>query len=309
MRVFVTGGRGFLGKSLTPQLIEKGATVLSPSHSELDLTLYENVLDFFTENEPDIVIHAAVDGGGIQYMKEHPGSVYFNNIIMNSYIVEASRLHDVKKFVGIGTVCSYPKFAPVPFIEEDLWNGYPEDTNAPYGLAKKMLLVHTKAYHQQYGFPGIHLLMVNLYGPNDDFDLNTSHVIPAMIRKFIAASDNDLREVTLWGTGGATREFLYVEDAAKGILSATEGLSDPDPVNLGADFEISIKNLAEMISDLCGYEGTLIWDTSKPDGQPRRRLNTEKAKRKFSFEAETDLTDGLRKTIQWYRSMGSVHGD
>ncbi|MDG6218136.1 MAG: GDP-L-fucose synthase [Candidatus Thermoplasmatota archaeon] len=302
-KVLVTGGRGFLGKALCPMLEREGAELLVPTHKELDLTVWNDTIDYMKRERPDIVIHAAVDGGGIGYMKDHPGSVYLNNILMNTHIVEASRQVDVEKFVGIGTVCSYPKFTPVPFKEEDLWNGYPEETNAPYGLAKKMMLVQTKGYHEQYGFNGIHLLMINLYGPHDDFDSNTSHVIPALIKKVVDAKREGKDHIEVWGSGSATREFLYVDDAARGIVLATKRYEKSDPVNLGSGMEISIKDLAETICDLCEFEGEIRWDRSKPDGQPRRMLDTLKAYDEFEFKAEIDFRSGLKSTIKWYNKV------
>ena len=233
-------------------------------------------------------------------MKENPGSIFYNNLMMNTLLQEQALRNDVKKFVGIGSVCAYPKFSTIPFKEENLWKGYPEETNAPYGLSKKMMMVQSQSYRRQYGFNAIHLLPTNLYGPGDDFDLTNSHVIPALIRKFIEAQKNEDRSIKLWGTGNASREFLYVDDVAEGIILATERYNKPRPVNLGSGSEIKIKDLAEKISEFTGYSGELIWDTSKPDGQPRRYLDTFRAKKEFGFVAKTSLEEGLKKTIEWY---------
>ena len=302
-RILVTGGRGFLGQALVPLLEKEGAEVFTFSSKNYDLRKEEDVKKLLDDSNPNIVIHLAVDGGGIGYMKEHPGSVYYNNIMMNTLIQEQSRLKGVEKFVGIGSVCSYPKFTEVPFKEEYLWNGYPEETNAPYGLAKKMMMVQSQGYREQYGFNAIHLMPVNLYGPNDDFDLENSHVVPALIRKMVEAKKNNLLSIGLWGTGSASREFLYVEDCAKGILMATKYYDKPEPINLGAGSETTIKDLAETTKELVGYNGEIIWDASKPDGQPRRCLNTSKAEKEFGFKAQTSLGEGLRKTIEWYTSL------
>ncbi len=301
-RILVTGGRGFLGQALVPLLEKEGAEVFTFSSKNYDLRKEEDVKKLLDDSNPNIVIHLAVDGGGIGYMKEHPGSVYYNNIMMNTLIQEQSRLKGVEKFVGIGTVCSYPKFTPVPFKEENLWEGYPEETNAPYGLAKKMMMVQSQGYREQYGFNAIHLMPVNLYGPNDDFDLKNSHVVPALIKKMVDAKKEGRESIELWGTGSASREFLYVEDCAKGILMATKYYNKSEPINLGASSETTIKDLAETTKELVGFKGKIIWDTSKPDGQPRRCLDTSKAEKEFGFKAQTSLDKGLRKTIEWYTS-------
>ncbi|MCD4820808.1 MAG: GDP-L-fucose synthase [Methanococcoides sp.] len=306
-KVLVTGGAGFLGKHLVPKITELGADVFVPRSKDFDLRKENDVDTLFKEYMPDIVIHMAVHGGGIGYMKKHPGSIFYDNIMMNSLVVEKSRQYEVEKFTGIGTVCSYPKYTPVPFREEDLWNGYPEETNAPYGLAKKMLMVQTQAYREEYGFNGIHLLMVNMYGPHDDFNLESSHVIPALIRKFTDAVNTGKNEVDVWGTGEASREFLYVEDAAEGIILATEKFNEPYPVNIGVGSEIKIKDLVELIAGRCDYQGDIIWDTSKPDGQPTRCLNVDKAKDAFGFEAGTDFREGLIRTIEWYRKEYQIN--
>jgi len=301
-RILVTGGKGFLGQVLVPLLEKEGAKLFTFSSKEYDLRKEQDVKKLLEDSNPEIVIHLAVDGGGIGYMKEHPGSVYYNNVMMNTLIQEQSRLKGVQKFVGIGTVCSYPKFTPVPFKEKDLWNGYPEETNAPYGLSKKMMMVQSQGYREQYGFNAIHLLPVNLYGPNDDFDLNNSHVVPALIRKMVHAKKERKPAIELWGTGNASREFLYVEDCARAILMATKNYDKSEPINIGAGYETTIKNLAETVKKLVGFDGKIIWDITKPDGQPRRCLDTSKAERKFGFKAETSLEEGLKKTLDWYAS-------
>lgn len=301
-KVLVTGGSGFLGKCLEPRLLNLGADVYVPRSNEYDVRKESAVKKLFSKVNPDLVVHMAAHGGGIGHMRSHPGSIFYDNIMINTLVIEASRKYKIKKFIGIGTVCSYPKFTPVPFREEDLWDGYPEGTNATYGLAKKMMLVQTQAYHQEFGFNGIHLLLVNMYGPYDDFSLDTSHVIPALIRKFISAIENNKNEVIAWGTGRASREFLYVEDAAEAIILATEKYDKPEPVNIGAGFEISIKDLVELIAKLTSFRGAIVWDTSKPDGQPRRRLDITRAEKEFGFKAKITLEEGLKKTIEWYKN-------
>jgi GDP-L-fucose synthase len=300
-KILVTGGAGFLGKHLVPMLKYNGAEVFIPRSKNFDLRKESDIDHLFKQNCPEIVIHMAAHGGGIGHMRKHPGSIFYDNIIMNTLVIEKSLRYGIKKFVGIGTVCSYPKFTSIPFKEEDLWNGYPEETNAAYGLSKKMMLVQTQAYREEYGFNGIHLLLVNMYGPYDDFNLETSHVIPALIRKFTVAVRNNKKEVEVWGTGKATREFLYVEDAARGIILATERYNKPDPVNLGSGFEISIKELVDLIVEIAGFDGEIIWDTSKPDGQPRRCLDVSRAKEEFGFEAKVGFREGLERTIEWYK--------
>lgn len=301
-KILVTGGAGFLGSFLVEQLVnERGvdrSDITIPRSKEVDLRVWENCLEM-TEGQ-DMVIHLAASVGGIGFNQENPATLFYDNAIMGIQLIEAARRKKVSKFVALGTICAYPKFTPVPFKEEDLWNGYPEETNAPYGLAKKMLLVQSQSYRQQYGFNSIYLLPVNLYGPRDNFDPRSSHVIPALIKKFVEAKENDSPTVDLWGTGKATREFLYVEDAARGIVLASERYNKPEPVNLGAGFEISIKDLASLIQELTGFDGDIVWDASKPDGQPRRMLDTSQAYEEFGFKAGTDFRQGLKKTISWY---------
>lgn len=299
--VIVTGGAGFLGKHVVNRLREKGCSfIFVPRSDTYDLRKEQPIVDMLNAAKPDIVIHLAAVVGGIGANHDNPGKFFYENLIMGTQLIEQSRLFGVDKFVSIGSICSYPKYAPIPFRESDLWNGYPEETNAPYGLAKKMMLVQSQAYRQQYGFNSIFLLPVNLYGPGDNFDLQTSHVIPAIIRKCIEAKEKGMPSITLWGTGQVTREFIYVEDAAEAIVLASEKYDDSYPVNIGSGQEISIHDLANMISKLTGYEGELAWDHTKPDGQPRRMLNTDLAKKEFHFEAKTELTEGLKKTIDWY---------
>ena len=306
MRVVVTGGAGFLGSHVVDGLRARGcAEIVVPRSREYDLVQAEAVKRLFRDARPDIVIHLAARVGGIEANRQNPGRFFYDNLMMGVQLMEEARLTGVRKFVAIGTICAYPKFAPIPFKEEDIWNGYPEETNAPYGLAKKMLLVQAQAYRQQYGFPAITLFPVNLYGPRDNFDLETSHVIPAMIRKFIEARRSGCPDVVLWGTGRPTREFLFVRDAAEGVLLAAERYSGPEPVNLGAGFEISIADLAQMIATLTRYQGRLAWDTSRPGGQPRRCLDVSRAEKEFGFRATTPFEDGLRETIAWYESAAA----
>ena len=303
-KILVTGGAGFLGSFVVDNLIKernvRQENIRIPRSANMDLRIWENCVKVV--DNIDIVIHLAGRGGGIGYNRKNPGVLFYDNVLMNSQLMEAARQEGVEKFVGIGTVCSYPKYTPIPFVEENLWDGYPEETNAAYGLAKKMMLVQSQAYRQQYGFNSIHLLMINLYGPRDNFDPEVSHVIPALIRKFVDAVRNDQKEVVVWGTGKATREFLYVEDAAEGIILATEKYNKSDPVNLGSGSEISIKDLAELISELAGFDGEIRWDTSKPDGQPRRLLDVSKAEREFGFKSKVNLREGLKRTIDWYKA-------
>lgn len=301
-KILVTGGAGFLGSSVVDKLVnERGVDpndIVVPRSRNIDLRIWENCSRIV--KGIDVLIHVAGRGGGIGYNREFPGSLFYDNISMNSHLMEAARRENVEKFIGIGTVCSYPKFTPVPFKEAELWNGYPEETNASYGLSKKMMLVQSQAYRQQYDFNSIHLLMVNLYGPRDNFDLQDSHVIPALIRKFIEAKESSANEIIVWGTGNASREFLYVDDAAEAILLAAENYNKSDPVNIGAGFEISIRNLVTLIGGLVEFNGKIIWDKTKPDGQPRRGLDTSKAFDEFGFKAKTSFEEGLRKTIHWY---------
>ncbi len=303
-RFVITGGAGFLGSHVTRKLRERGGEhIFVPKSAEYNLVKEEAVVRLFKETQPDIIVHLAAVVGGIGANRENPGRFFFENIMMGAQLMEQARLSRVKKFVAIGTICSYPKHTSVPFKEENLWDGYPEETNAPYGLAKKMLLVQSQAYRQQYGLNSIFLLPVNLYGPGDNFDPASSHVIPALIKKCVDAMQNHEEEIVVWGTGKATREFLYVEDCAEAILLATEKYNRPDPVNIGAGFEISIKDLAELIQELTGFKGRIVWDPSKPDGQPRRMLDTSRAFQEFGFKAKTQFREGMKKTIEWYRKQ------
>lgn len=301
-RVVVTGGSGFLGRHVVAALTRHGCReVLVPRKAQYDLRHESQVERMYAALKPQVVIHLAAVVGGIGANRESPGRFFFENTMIGALVMEHARLAGVEKFVGIGTICSYPKLAPVPFLERDLWNGYPEETNAPYGIAKKLLLVQGQAYRDQYGFDAIHLLPVNLYGPHDNFEPASSHVIPALIRKCVEAVDTGASEVVCWGSGNATREFLYVEDCAEAIVLATERYDDPDPVNIGAGFEISVRELAELVAELTGFAGRLVFDRSKPDGQPRRKLDVTRARTRFGFNASTDFRDGLRRTIAWYR--------
>ena len=303
LRVVVTGGAGFLGSHLVECLRPQGcAEIVVPRSRDYDLVKAQAVQRLFRDARPDIVIHLAARVGGIEANRRNPGRFFYENLMMGAQLMEEARLAGVRKFVAIGTICAYPKFTPIPFKEDDLWNGYPEETNAPYGMAKKMLLVQAQAYRQQFGFPAITLLPVNLYGPRDNFDLETSHVIPAMIRKFVEARRAGQSEVVLWGSGKPTREFLFVRDAAQGILLATERYSDQAPVNLGAGFEISIADLATLIAKGTRYNGRLVWDAFRPDGQPRRCLDVSRAEKEFGFRATTPFEEGLRETIAWYEA-------
>jgi len=303
LRVVVTGGAGFLGSHLVERLRPQGcAEIVVPRSRDYDLVKAQDVQRLFRDARPDIVIHLAARVGGIEANRRNPGRFFYENLMMGAQLMEEARLAGVRKFVAIGTICSYPKFTPIPFKEDDLWNGYPEETNASYGMAKKMLLVQAEGYRQQFGFPAITLLPVNLYGPRDNFDLETSHVIPAMIRKFVEARRAVQSEVVLWGSGKPTREFLFVRDAAQGILLATERYSGQAPVNLGAGFEISIADLATLIAKFTCYNGRVVWDVSRPDGQPRRCLDVSRAEKEFGFRAMTPFEEGLRETIAWYEA-------
>jgi GDP-L-fucose synthase len=301
-RVIVTGGAGFLGQNVVRELTTCGAgEVFSADRDRYDLRREADVIRMYEENPATMVIHLAATVGGIGINREHPGSFFYDNLMMGVLIMEHARRVGVEKFVSIGTICAYPKFTPIPFKEDDLWNGYPEETNAPYGLAKKMLLVQGQAYRQEYDFNSIYLLPVNLYGPGDNFNPQSSHVIPALIKKCIDAQEAGQDHIVAWGDGSPTREFLYVEDAARGIVMAAEKYNDPDPVNLGSSNEISIKDLVELIAKLTGFTGEIRWDTTKPNGQPRRKLDVTRAKERFGFESRTDFHEGLKRTIEWYR--------
>lgn len=302
--VVVTGGAGFLGTEVVRRLETAGCRkIVVPRSREFDLTREEAIQTLLAQAKPDLVLHLAAVVGGIGANRLHPGEFFYKNLIMGVQLIEWSRQYQVSKFVALGTICSYPKFTPVPFKEDDLWNGYPEETNAPYGLAKKMMLVQSQAYRQEYGFNSIFLLPVNLYGPGDNFDLESSHVIPALIRKCLEAKQRGDSEIEVWGTGRVTREFLYVADAAEGILLAAEHYEGSEPVNLGVGREISIQDLVLLIAEMTGFRGRIRFDPSKPDGQPRRCLDSSRAQRAFGFSAKTSLEEGLRKTIDWYRTQ------
>lgn len=302
-RVLVTGGSGFLGRAVCRKLEERGCkNIFVPRSTDYDLTDLDHVRKLFAEAEPTLVVHLAARVGGIGANREHPAEIYLSNLLMGTYVIEEARSSNVAKTVLVGTICSYPKFTPVPFAEESLWDGYPEETNAPYGVAKKALLVHAQANREQYGQKSIYLLPTNLYGPGDKFSPTVSHVIPAVIKKCVDAVDSGAGHVDLWGTGTATREFLYVEDCAEGIVLATEGYDDGAPVNLGSGREVPIKELAELINRLTGFEGELRWDMTKPDGQPRRCVDATSAKALFGFDAQVPLEEGLVETIDWYRA-------
>lgn len=300
-KICVTGGAGFLGTHLIRELKSRGAQhIFVPTIEKYDLVQRESILQLLEDSNPDVIIHLAAHVGGIGANRERPAEFFYDNLMMGVQLLHESYVRGVEKFVAIGTVCAYPKFTPVPFSEDDLWIGYPEETNAPYGLAKKMLLVQSHAYRDQYGYNSIFLLPVNLYGPGDNFNPRTSHVIPALIRKCIEAKEQGTDHIIVWGDGSPTREFIYVEDAARGIALATERFNKSAPVNIGSGFEISIKDLVQKIARMTGFEGELVWDTTKPNGQPRRALDTSRAKKEFGFEAHTDFEEGLQKTIEWY---------
>lgn len=300
-RICVTGGAGFLGTHLQAELRSRGAKdIFIPTIEDYDLVDRDAIGRMLSDSQPDVIIHLAAHVGGIGANRERPAEFFYDNLMMGVQLMHQAYERGVEKFVAIGTVCAYPKFTPVPFSEKNLWKGYPEETNAPYGLAKKMLLVQSQAYRDQYGYNSIFLLPVNLYGPGDNFNPKSSHVIPALIRKFAEAKDNGDDHIVVWGDGSPTREFIFVKDAARGIALATERYNESDPVNLGSGFEISIKELAETIGEKMGFDGDLVWDKTKPNGQPRRALDTSRAKAKFGFEATTDFDEGLQETIAWY---------
>ena len=303
-RLLVTGGAGFLGKHVVRKLEKKGCReIFIPRSKDYNFVGSEAVKRVYRDAKPDVVIHLAAVVGGIGANRENPGKFFYDNLMMGVQMMEQGRLFGIEKFVAIGTVCAYPKFTPVPFKEDDLWNGYPEETNAPYGLAKKMLLVQAQAYRQQYGFNAIYLLPVNLYGPEDNFDPQSSHVVPALIKKCVDAVESGEDRIVVWGTGQASREFLYVEDAAEAIVLATEKYDKPEPLNIGAGFEIKIGDLVTLVAELTGFRGEIVWDGTKPDGQPRRRLDVSRAEKEVGFKAKTDFREGLRKTIEWYKSF------
>jgi len=302
-KALVTGGGGFLGSHLVARLEAAGHDVFVARRRDYDLTRYEDAERMYVDAEPEIVFHLAAEVGGIGANRDNPGRYWYANLMMGAHVLELSRINEVRKTVVTGTVCAYPKFTPVPFHEDDLWNGYPEETNAPYGVAKKALLVGAQSYREQYGLDAIYLLPANLYGPRDNFDLTSSHVIPALIRKMIDSTD----EVVLWGDGTPTREFLYVDDCAEGLVLAADRYDGADPVNLGTGVETSIRELAETIAELTGFEGEIVWDTSMPNGQPRRQLDASRAKQLFGFSADTELRDGLTRTIAWYRDAVQAH--
>jgi len=300
-RITITGGKGFLGKHLVRAFRDRGhERITVVDLPEYNLIRLDDVKRLYTETRPDIVVHLAAKVGGIGFNQDSPGELFYDNIMMGVQLMHEGWLYSLGKFVALGTICAYPKFTPVPFREEDIWNGYPEETNAPYGLAKKMMLVQSQAYRQQYGFNSIFLLPVNLYGPGDNFNPKSSHVIPALIKKCVDARRQGLGEIEVWGTGRATREFFFVEDAAEAIVLATESYDKSEPVNIGAGFEIEIRELVRLIVELTGFEGKIAWDAGKPDGQPRRMLDTSRALREFGFKAKTDFRTGLQKTVQWY---------
>jgi GDP-L-fucose synthase len=304
-RYLVTGGAGFLGSFVVEKLVKEknvnSENIIVPRSKQMDLRFWDNCVK--AVKGVDVVIHLAANVGGIGYNKKYPASLFYNNAIMGIQLMEAAKQEQVDKFIIIGTVCAYPKYTPVPFREADLWNGYPEETNAPYGIAKKIMLVQAQAYRKQYGFNAIYLLPVNLYGPGDNFNLESSHVIPALIRKMVDAKDEGKSKIVVWGTGEATREFLFVEDAAEAILLATEKYNKPDPINLGSGKEITIRALVDIIAKITGFDGEIVWDTSKPNGQLRRCLETGRAKKEFGFEAKTDLAHGIQNTFDWYDEM------
>lgn len=299
-RICVTGGAGFLGSFVVEKLKARGAEVFIPTIEKYDLTKMESIRKMLDDSKPDVIIHLAAQVGGIGANREHPAEFFYNNLMMGVQLIHEAYERKIEKVVALGTICAYPKFTPLPFKEDDVWNGYPEETNAPYGLAKKMLLVQSQAYRQQYDFNSIFLMPVNLYGPRDNFNPESSHVIPALIRKCLEAKQAGRDSIEVWGDGSPTREFLYVEDAAEGICLATESYNKSEPVNLGSGMEISIKDLVTLIAKLSGFEGKIVWDTSKPNGQPRRQLDVTRAEREFGFKAQVGFEEGLRRTIAWY---------
>ena len=305
MTTIVTGGAGFLGSHLVDLLRADGIEPIVPRRADVDLTDTNEAAAFFEETKPKQVFHLAAEVGGIGANRDNPGRYWYANLMMGVNVLEQARIHSTEKVVMVGTICSYPKFAPIPFREETLWDGYPEETNAPYGVAKKALLVGAQAYREQYDLNAIVLLPVNLYGPRDNFDLQSSHVIPALIRKMIEARDSGAAEVTLWGDGTPTREFLFVEDAARGLVLAGRDYNGADPVNLGTGTEISIKDLAHLVAEATGFGGSIVWDTTKPNGQPRRQLEVSRAREQFGFEAETSFADGLAQTVAWFEAQGA----
>ena len=307
-RVTVTGGAGFLGRFVTEKLKAYDVEIFVPRSRDYNLIEKDDIVRLLDDSRPDLVIHLAAVVGGIGHNQKNPGKFFYDNLMMGTQLIEQSRLRGVNKFVATGTVCAYPKFTPVPFKEDDLWNGYPEETNAPYGLAKKMMLVQSQAYREQYGFNSIFLLPVNMYGPGDNFDLETSHVIPALIRKCVEARRHGTGFIEVWGSGTASREFLYVEDCAEGIVKAAALYNEGDPVNLGNGREVVIKDLVEMIAQLTGFEGDIRWQSNKPDGQPRRQLDTRRAFERFGFQAQTSLEQGLRRTIDWFETTSMARG-
>ncbi|MGG3838357.1 GDP-L-fucose synthase [Paenibacillus thiaminolyticus] len=303
-RIVVTGGAGFLGTHVVNKLVQRGyENIFIPRSKDYDLITTAGIERMFKDMQPEIIIHLAAVVGGIGANRKNPGKYLYDNLMMGTQLIEHARLNCIEKFVAVGTICAYPKFTPVPFSENNLWNGYPEETNAPYGLAKKMMLVQSQAYREQYDFNSIYLLPVNLYGPRDNFDPESSHVIPALIKKCVDAVNNNLDEIVVWGTGTATREFIYVDDAAEAIVLATEKYNGSEPINIGSGFEISIKNLVELIAKLTGYKGNIVWDSTKPDGQPRRCLDVSRAKKLLGFNASVDFEQGLKSTIEWYKNQ------